>query len=72
VLTFERVRAFGAFAGGTPAVPDNHLTVATSPSSDFVQPRLNIYGGLLQRFVAAINTLGNRAQGLSNLDGVNA
>jgi hypothetical protein len=24
----EKLRAFGAFAGGTPAVPDNHLTVS--------------------------------------------
>jgi hypothetical protein len=29
-VTAARLRAFGAFAGATPAVPDNHLTGSVS------------------------------------------
>ena len=54
--------------------------VAIAPSSDFAQPLLSIQlqlvlvrgdQSLFGRFVATINALGNRPQGLSNLDGVN-
>jgi len=32
----ERLRACGAFAGGTPAVPANHLTLKPAPDSSLV------------------------------------